>query len=394
MNDIPFLWFQQHLVDGLLPRWHAAAVTNSGFFYVNLDRDWSRLPENVGTLVSQARSLYVFSVGYMLTRKPAYRKAVEVGARFLLAHFADIEHGGYVWACDSEGEILDATKDAYGHAFALLGLVYAYRILGDPALREAAWRVFDLVRANFRDAQGGLVWKLERDWSPLDDVQPRSQNPMMHTFESFVAFAEVLDETGVEDGPLTSRDVLAEAEAIAQFLFLRRSEAEAVPLLEVYAPDWTLLDADARFFSIGHQFEWAFLLSYAVERGLPERFLELGRRCLDVGLRYGCEARGAIRAFANPEGQITRENLTYWDHTEALRALMHFVVRRGESRYLEPLRRILVFTQAHVLDTEHGGWYASLDATGAPLSMGKGSVWKVDYHPTALCLEAIRLQKP
>jgi mannose-6-phosphate isomerase len=395
---IPFEWFRDHFLNELLPRWYEAAVTDSGFFHVNLDRDWTPLENNkIGTLVSQARLLYVFSVGFRLTHDPSYRDAVEAGARFLLAHFTDPVHGGYYWACDEEGQVLDDTKQAYGHAFVLFGLCHAFQITQEAVFLEAALDVYDLMRTRFRDPYGGLIGRMTRDWREEDgpsEFLPRSQNPMMHTFEAFLALAKVLEH---QSAAVTSEAVLQEAQAIAEFLFLRRGEANAVPLFELYTKDWSLAaEEEGRFFSIGHQFEWAFLLSYGVECGLPTSFLSIGQRCLKVGLEVGYEAeRGAVRAFADSQGQITREDLVYWDHAEALRALMHYVVRRSEIMdapdLLLAFEKILEFVKGNFLDPTYGGWYASLDADATPVAMRKGSVWKLDYHQTALCDEALRL---
>ncbi len=374
-------------------------MTDSGFFHVNLDRDWTRIEDNkVGTLVSQARLLYVFSVGFRLTQDPAYRDAVEAGARYLLTHFTDAVRGGYYWSCDAKGEVLDDTKQAYGHAFVLFGLCHAFRVTQSPAFLEAALEVYALLRTRFRDAHGGMIGRMTRDWREEDGASgflPRSQNPMMHTFEALLALSNTLAGFGTS-ASITSEAVLQEAQAIATFLFLRRGEANAVPLFELYAKDWSLAEEEGRFFSIGHQFEWAFLLSYGVECGLPASWLSIGQRCLEVGLEVGYEVeRGAIRAFADYQGQITREDLVYWDHAEALRALLHYIVRRSETvdtrNLLSTFDKTLEFVRVNFLDPAYGGWYASLDADAVSTAMRKGSVWKLDYHQTALCDEALRL---
>ncbi len=398
---IPFEWFHDHCLNELLPRWYEAAVTASGFFRVNLDRDWTPLEDHkIGTLVSQARLLYVFSVGFRLTQDSAYRDAVEAGARFLLAHFTDLVYDGYYWACDEDGNVLDHTKQAYGHAFVVFGLCHAFQITQETAFLEAALQVYALLRTRFRDAYGGLIGRMTRDWreeNKPSEFLPRSQNPMMHTFEAFLALAKVLEH---QPTTVTPEAVMQEAQAIAEFLFLRRGEAHAVPLFELYTKDWSLAaEEENRFYSIGHQFEWAFLLSHGVECGLPTSLLSIGQRCLKVGLSVGYEAtagtRGAIRAFANSQAQITREDLVYWDHAEALRALMHYIVRRSEIVDTQELRlafeKTLEFVRGNFLDPAYGGWYASLDADATPVAMRKGSVWKLDYHQIALCDEALRL---
>jgi hypothetical protein len=40
-----------------------------------------------------------------------------------------------------------------------------------------------------------------------------------------------------------------------------------------------------RYFELGHQFEWALLLSHAVEEGLPPRYLGVAERLLNYGMK-------------------------------------------------------------------------------------------------------------
>ena len=129
-------WFREHLVDELLSCWYKAAINKTGFFYPNLTCNWNRKAKAIGTLVSQSRLLYVFSQGYLITGKPEYKEAVNSGAGFLIRYFKDHEYKGYAWSCSENGEVVDYTKDAYGHAFLILGLCLAYRATGEITFLE------------------------------------------------------------------------------------------------------------------------------------------------------------------------------------------------------------------------------------------------------------------
>ena len=77
-------WFQQHLLEDILPHWLQHAVTETGCFLPHFDRQWNPLGQDYATLVSQSRLLYNFCIGYELTQDDEYLQVVEKGIRFLL----------------------------------------------------------------------------------------------------------------------------------------------------------------------------------------------------------------------------------------------------------------------------------------------------------------------
>ncbi|KPK79463.1 MAG: hypothetical protein AMJ81_13185, partial [Phycisphaerae bacterium SM23_33] len=80
-------WFRRSLLEDNLAHWLAAAPTENGFFRSALDRQWRPDAEQVGTLVSQSRLLFVLAAGYELTGQAAYLEAVRKGAGFLVEKF-------------------------------------------------------------------------------------------------------------------------------------------------------------------------------------------------------------------------------------------------------------------------------------------------------------------
>ncbi len=375
-DDLCLAWFRQHLVD-LLPRW-LGAVTDKGFFRPGFDRRWNRAGEGRGTLVSQSRLLYSFSVGHELTGESKYLDAVETGARFLVEHFRDHENGGWFWSCAEDGSVVDEKKDSYGHAFVIFGLSHAARATGDERLKRAALETWDVLKSRFRDEHGGFARGMSRDFSRADEL--KSQNPVMHLFEALLALGDL-------EG---ARHVHEEARKVAAFVLGRLAREGDGVLPEAYSNDWKELPADrGGRIDVGHQFEWSFLLSSAVERGLPEEFLAQAERLLDNGLRLGFDAEeGGVFSPASPEGKLVRAKKGWWEQCEAARAMMHFLVLRGRGGLREPFTRTVEFFKRHFVDEEYGGWYSA-----PPASLGKGSVWKLDYHVVGMCMEAMRLEK-
>ena len=376
-----FAWFRDQLLGELLPRWLALAPTPEGLFLPHLDRQWRPTGESFGTLVSQGRLLANFAIGFELTREPDYEQAVRAGARFLLDTFRDPDHGGWFYAVDRDGSVVDDRKDSYGHAFVLFGLSHAARVTGDPAMASGAVDALNVLNTRFADPHGGLVSRMTREFADLDTR--RSQNPVMHGFEARLALADVPGHA--------SR--LAEAERVARFVFPDLLAPDGA-LPELFTMDWQPLPADqGGWTNIGHQFEWAFLLSSAVERGLPTDYLHHAHTLLDRGMALGYDpTHSGIYGAATPDGHLRSTRKGWWEQCEAIRTMLHFAVLRGRDDLWEPLQQTLAFVQKAFVDPQHGGWFPQTEADGTPVSTHKGSPFKLDYHQAGMCTEALRLE--
>lgn len=382
MAQKSLLWFKEHLTHDILPHWLRSAVTDTGLFVPNLDRTWSRVGDEIGTLVSQSRLLYTFSKGYELTGEEKYLEAVERGARFLLDHFRDPLYGGWLWSCNSQGQITDTQKNSYGHAFAIFGLSHAYQITGDDALKEAALDIWRILKSKFRDDYGGFAFTMARDFRSLDAF--KSQNPIMHLCEALLALSDVEGLGAIRE----------EAEEVAAFVFTHLFRTDDGCLPEVYTVDWKELpEAQTGRIDVGHAFEWAYLLSHGVEKGLPARYLSIGERLLDYGLKVGYDMeQGSIYSPATPDGRITSKRKGWWEQCELIRTLMHFAIVRDRTDLWRLFQQSVGFVQRDFIDPEYGGWYTFREPGIDPTAQDKGSVWKVDYHVVGMGMEAVRLE--
>ena len=376
--DFDFGWFRNHLLKDVLPHWLKGAVTKEGLFLPHMDRKWNPLGKNYGTLVSQSRLLYNFAKGYELTGEEQYLRAVESGAKFLIENFKDKEYGGWFWSCNREGKILDAHKSSYGHAFVIFGLSHAFKVTGDENLVDQALETWRIMNTRFKDEYGGFSLRMSREFGEIEET--KSQNPIMHTFEALLALGDL---NGL-------KHIHRDAEAVAEFVVNRLIRKRDGMLPELYTRDWRELPAErGGRIDIGHAFEWAFLLSSAVERGFPKRYLSYANRLLEYGLEIGYDPKdGGIFSPATPDGKILEGRKGWWEQCEAIRALMHFAVIRKREDLWNPLKKTLDFVKRFYIDSEFGGWYTSI---GKPRNENKGDEWKVDYHVVGMCMEAIRL---
>jgi mannose/cellobiose epimerase-like protein (N-acyl-D-glucosamine 2-epimerase family) len=145
---------------------------------------------------------------------------------------------------------------------------------------------------------------------------------------------------------------------------------------------------------IGHQFEWAYLLSHAVEKGFSREYLSIGERLLDFGMQVGYDnANGGIYSTSDYDGNSDRRPKSWWQQNELLRALIHYAVMRDRPDLWEPFKQSLTFVKQHFIDNEYGGWYASYDSRKLREgnALNKGNLWQVGYHVCGMYVEVLRL---
>lgn len=377
-------WFRQALTEEAA-QWRAAAYTPNGFFQPSLDRQWRPASKQTGTLVSQCRQMFVMAAGYEVTRDAAYLEALRKGSDFLLAHFRDTEYGGYFFSTAPDGKVLDDSKDSYGHAFVIFGLSHAARVTGDARYREAALAAWAEMKRHFRDGPVFLKPRLNRDFTQARGVN--SQNPMMHLFEALLALH---DATG-------SREVHRDARALAEAIFTRLFQDQGGYLPEFYDSEWKPSPPDKRgHIDLGHQFEWAFLLSHAVEKGFPKQYLKTGGRLLDYGMKIAWDPEaGGVYSRGSYDGVVVKEPKMWWQQAEHLRAVMHYAALRGRADLWPAFDKSLGFVKRNFIDSEYGGWYFDYDPDRPreEKRAHKGIPTQVGYHVAGFYAEGLRLSE-
>lgn len=373
-------WLARFHVDELLPHWLDAAVRDDGFFHPQLDRAWRRLEPALATVVSQSRLVYTFAEGYRDTGHGRYRDAVVRGAAYLQEHFRDGEHGGWFWSCDADGKVVEDGKVAYGHAFAIFGLANAAQAIGSQAYADSAARTWQEVRQHFADGYGGFHGRLDRGWRQVGAT--KTQNPVMHLFEALLALYECSGDDAVR----------TDAADLLEFIRSLVSP-DTGHLTELYDEGWRPLSGRrGNRLDVGHAFEWGFLVSRAAQLGVPGASAETATTFLEAGVRLGLDAaRGVVLSPAAPAGHCRCRRSGYWEQCEAARALAHHAFYRGRGDLWPLFDRTVEFFRMHYHDEQHGGCYAQVTPDGEVAKDGKGSEWKLDYHPVALCREAQRI---
>jgi mannose-6-phosphate isomerase len=307
---------------------------------------------------------------------PRAAEAVELGLAFLRRH-ARGEDGGYANRFDLDGRFTDSRRDTYDHAFVLLALASASRVLPPAALRREALDLAGFLDGRLAHPAGGYA-------EGLPPTLPRRQNPHMHLLEAFLAAAEAFGE-----------EVFAERAAALVDLFLDRLLHRPGGTLPEYFDDALapLREGGRHAVEPGHHAEWVWLLAWARDL-LGDRLARDGRiEAASAGLiafvdRHGVNPRlGSAFDEVWDDGTPKATASRLWPQTERLKAelLRPDATEDHAARAFAALAR-------YREGAPRGLWFESLaeDGTPAPGPAPASSL----YHLTSGILFARRHLAP
>ena len=208
---------------------------------------------------------------------------------------------------------------------------------------------------------------------------------MMHLFEALLALHDATQ----------SNEIYKDAEDLANSIYSKLFQEKGGYLPEVYDENWKPLPvSESGRIHLGHQFEWAFLLSQAFDRGFPQRYMTIGERLLEYGMKVGYDREtGGIYNNSDYDGKREERSKGWWQQDEHLRALMNYAALRGRPDLWEPFEQSLAFWKQNFMDAEYGGSYSSYspDKPREGSDFNKGRTGQVGYHVCSSYLEAVRL---
>ncbi|MBI1217945.1 MAG: AGE family epimerase/isomerase [Rhodobacteraceae bacterium] len=369
---------------GLIGFFQRAALNPVGGFFA-LDDAGRPLPPGpkgmVRGLHETTRMVHCFAIAHLLGL-PGADRMIDHGMAFLASHHHDRANGGWFWTVNDAGPV-DATKQAYGHAFVLLAGASA-KVVGHPGADALIAGVTEVLRARFwDDAAGATTEEYGPDWSPLGDY--RGQNSNMHLTEALMAAFEATHDA----------TYLTMAERIAGLIIDRHARAEGWRVAEHFHADWSVdrgYEGDPMFrpagTTPGHALEWSRLLTQLWELGQRRHgwMIEAGRALFLHTCAIGWDAaRGGFYYTLDWNDRPTRSDRYWWPCAEGIGASAVLRQTGGDARFEEWYRRIWDFTERQLIDHDHGGWFPELDDDLRPVSRvftGKPDL----YHALQACL--------
>jgi cellobiose epimerase len=436
-------WVKKALVNDLLDYWVKYSVKPNGFIQENLDRQWKEFGEPSASLNGQGRVLYTFAVGYEVSGKDKkYLDAVTKGADFLLKMHDD-QFGGYYNRTTPDLKVTDDTKGGF-QSFAIFSLAHAARVTGNQKYAKAALDVYHELKAKMSDGPF-ITGNFKRDFSgpaamnmggmgggrgagaggrgaagapgapagapgaptgapggpagapgaPAGAPGGRGGFGMaagghglnLHMFEALMGLYEATRSKEVWD------TIQGELDVIAKVYNYKEGY-----LSESYDKDWK--EVGNPLGNPGHIFEWASLLSHAVELGADPKFIEMGSRNLDYGLKAWDKEVGGLSP-RNQQGQPSY--MLWWPQCEVAKATANYAILHGRSDLWPVFEKTMNFIKTNYFDTEQGGWFEgykvgmkSREELGARAFI-KGAVDGPElspYHMTSMYHDMWRISDP
>ncbi len=372
-------WVRKSAVSDLLDYWVKAAVMPNGFIQENLDREWKPWGEQREASVNgQGRVLYTLAIGYEMSGgEKRYLDAIDRAAGFLLK-MRDEKYGGYYNRTTPDLKVIDDSKTGF-QSFVIFSLAHAARVTKNEAYAKAALEAFRELKAKMADGPfiGGNFNRefsgpaargmgaggargagaaagrgLPQGAAPRGggfQMTPGSRMLNLHMFEALLGLYEATRSKEVWESISAQLDVIAKV-----------FNYDEGYLAEMYDADWKPIGNPLS--NPGHLFEWASLLSRAVKLGADPKFIELGSRNLDMGLKAYNKEIGGLGG-RNAAGEPV--NMLWWPQCEVIKATAHYAILRGRSDLWPYYRQTLDFVKKTYLDTQHGGWFEGY-IPGAP----------------------------
>jgi len=354
-------WLRQNLLD-LLGHWVAASVAPNGFIQENLDRQWKPWGSQEATLNGQSRQLYAMVEGYEYSHDKRYLEAVTKAYDFLMK-MRDDQYGGFFNRVTPEFKVLDETKSS-SIGFAIFALANAYRVTRDPKYSKAAMDAYYVVTGKMRDGPF-FANSMKRDFS----------GPALSPYAETAHHTDIPDygpAPGGGGGGAPGRHILLNVRMFEAFLQLYQAThskevweeitAELAAMAKLY--DYNLgympstFDENWKPVAGGEPsrpFEWASTFSKAVELGADPKFIEMGSRSIDYGLKV--DYNNTVGGSGGIDAQGRPTIMFWWAQCELLKTLGRYAALHGRGDLWPYFDRTLTLVKSNFLDAKYGGWF-------------------------------------
>lgn len=280
--------------------------------------------------------------------------------------------GGFHHILAADGSVIDARRDSYDHAFAILALSWLARATGEGRLLAELDALLAFIDTRLTDPDGIL---LEGDPHTL----PRRQNPQMHWFEAMLAMHDAVAHPQALERAARYRHLF---EAV---LFDRPTGT----LGEYFTEDWKHAPGAAgHSVEPGHQAEWTWLLrTHERLAGLPPS--EEASILLRTALATAHPELGLLVDEADRANGVRRATRRSWLHTELAKAWIAEAEINREGARPKAFAALALLEQHFLRKPFREGWIDQLDEQGQPIA---GPVpASILYHIWVAVLEADRV---
>jgi len=334
-----------YLRGGLLPLWATRGWDRGrGGCHERLRADHQPADLGYRRLTVCARQLFVFSRAAELGLLDEARMVADRIFRYLVEHFRDAEHGGWIFKVGLAGEPLDRAKDLYAHVFVLLGLAHYAAIVPDRRALDPLEHTHEVIARRFLLPAGWYAASAAQDWSAHNGAL--LQNPHMHLLEASLSAGRISGEGSYQD----------DARTIVRLLRDRLCDPATGTIGEFRDERGKPDAARGHIVEPGHHFEWCWLLHQAAQVFEPEQCRRDARRLFAWALAHGVDRRhGGVLDQVGTDGRVLADTKRIWPLTEYIKArAARFGDSRDPSEVDELIAALTLLFDAYLLPD--GGW--------------------------------------
>jgi len=365
---------RSYLLEDIVPFWLAHGRDRECGGYVTcLRRDGTPYELSKVCMWNSGRIIWFFSHLYNeLEQNPEWLAMARHGMEFVLAHgFAP--DGSMYYSLTRRGEPLEASQDVFTELFHVSAFSEFARATGDAALAERAWDLF-------RDVWGRLQ-EPGRAFQPLlPDAVP------VRLFGHPLIALNVLDDLRrFRHRP----EIEAMVDQCLALIFDCHVNAERRAALELVRWDGGAAPGYwGRRVTPGHMIEAGIFVIHEAERRNDAELTQRGLDLIDWGYELGWDKeRGGIVNDVDIDGLPVPDMRVYlahsklwWQHAEALYGMLLATVLTDEARFRRAYEELRDYCFSRFADSEHGEWFAILDACGERINDVKGMARKSIFH--------------
>ncbi|TVR65922.1 MAG: hypothetical protein EA427_17210 [Spirochaetaceae bacterium] len=395
---------RDNLAGNVIPFWadHTWDDVHGGFF-TRLDRYGNRIDAGEKILIMQVRMIGALAWAHHAgLRDRGYLELADRGFEFLVEHFRDHDEGGFFFSVDRAGAPLMCRKNTDAHAYAMIGLCAYHQASGNPAAREFAEHIFDILDSRARDGEYGYVEDFDgRQWEVLNAEQMHLSGVGIKTIDMHTNVMEGFSYLAEITGDIRHRRALS---WVMDLNMTRGLDPAGGATITAFDERWVpVTDAYGRMttsYGINVELAWLVLRSLRVLGDSTDRHRGKVLGLLDHALEFGFDhERGGLAAFGPMTGEVESASelpadrllRAWWVQAELLNALADAFDLTGDERYLEVFIRQWEWIWGYQIDHEHGDWYQDIDpATLKPITTDKGAEWKTAFHVTRALIRSAR----
>lgn len=402
----------------ILDRWYPLSVDSVyGGFITTFTYDFKPVGRQDKMIVTQSRHTWVNSkAAELYPTEKQYKKNAGVGFSFLKRKMWDERFGGFYSVVSRTGEVVDATKNAYGNAFGIYALAAYYRMSHDTAALSLAKQAFLWLEKFSHDPEHkGYYQHLDREGNhvvrtihtkSMAETGYKDQNSSIHLLEAFTELYQVwpdpLVKARLSEMLVLVRDTIITDRGYLSLFFYPdwRPVSFRDSAREVIAKNQALDHV-----SFGHDVETAYLMlesSHVLGIADESATLRVAKRTVDHALQYGWDE--SVGGFydegyyfkGDNHATIVKDSKNWWAQAEGLNTLLLMADRfpNDSYAYFNKFEKEWAYIKMFLIDHEYGDWYAGgLDKEPHQKRGLKGHQWKATYHQfrsLANCIFALR----